>query len=953
MRVALDLLCLGPPRLTLGRKVLTLSPKAQALICYLAVTGRPHSREELAGLLWSELPEAAARANLRTMLPSLRQALGGHLLVERDRLSLNPRLPIQLDLAQFLAGLNSASETDLAGLRTALKHYRGEFLAGLRLEGTSLFEDWVVGQRERYRLLAVQALHLLAAHHTEKREYGAATEALGRLLELEPWREDGHRQLMTLLAQSGQREAALAHYARCCRLLADELGAEPSPETTRLYQQIEAGEIVARPPPPPRHNLPAALTPLLGRAAELGQVGDLLQETSLRLLTLRGPGGVGKTRLALAAAAALVDQFADGVHLVSLASITNPGLVWPAVAQSLGLKPQAEALDSLKEHLRHQQLLLVLDNFEQVIPAAPALSELLASAPGLKLLVTSRRLLNLYGEHSFLVPPLAVPDLARLPALAVLRDNPAVALFCERARAVRPSFALSEANASAVATICVRLDGLPLALELAAARIRVLEPGALLTRLSRSLELLTSGPQDASARQRTLRGAIAWSYNLLSPPEQRLFTALGVFTGGATPEAIAAVCHPDPPTESHPDAPTDSQLDPPTDSQLLEHLSALLDASLLQQAQGRFSMLETIRAFALEEEATKGTLPQTKARHADYFLALTRQAQLTGPEQEAWLARLNLERDNLRAALQWALDQGQTEAALASAAALWRYWHMQSHLSEGRAWLEGALALPGAAESLARAEALSGAGVLAWMQSDYHLARQRLLESLAIRQRLGGAGTAGTLNNLGVVSYLQEAYTEARDEFEQSLALYRQEGDTLGAARPLGNLSLVVYLQGDLERARSISEEVLAIFRREGEVWSIVTALNNLARVVKRQGERAYAAALLEEGLRLGRRIGAGRVLADLLEKTAGLLASNNPLYAARLWGAAEAYRQRIRAPMETVSHRDYQHDLKTARAASCPTAFTTAWSVGQALEFDQAADEALEALGSYGAAFS
>lgn len=663
------------------------------------------------------------------------------------------------------------------------------------------------------------------------------------------------------------------------------------------------------------------------------------------MLTLRGPGGVGKTRLALAAAAALVDQFADGVHLVSLASITDPGLVWPAVAQSLGLKPQAEALDSLKEHLRHQQLLLVLDNFEQVIPAAPALSELLSSGPGLKLLVTSRRVLNLYGEHSFLVPPLAVPDLARLPALAVLRENPAVALFCERARAVRPSFELSEANASTVATICVRLDGLPLALELAAARIRVLEPGALLTRLSRSLELLTSGPQDASARQRTLRGAIAWSYNLLSPQEQRLFTALGVFTGGATPAAIAAVCHPD--------APTESQLDAPTESQLLEHLSALLDASLLQQAQGRFSMLETIRAFALEEEATKGTLPQTKARHAGYFLALTRQAQLTGPEQEAWLARLNLERDNLRAALQWALDQGQTEAALASAAALWRYWHMQSHLSEGRAWLEGALALPGAAESLARAEALSGAGVLAWMQSDYQQARRRLLESLAIRQRLGGEGVAHTLNNLGVVSYLQEAYTEARDEFEESLALYRQQGDTLGAARPLGNLSLVVYLQGDLERARTICEEVLAIFRREGEVWSIVTALNNLARVVKRQGEQAYAAALLEEGLRLGRRIGAGRVLADLLEKTAGLLASDTPLYAARLWGAAEAYRQRIGAPMETVSHRDYQHDLKTARAASCPVSFDAAWTMGQALDFDQAADEALEALGSYAAAFS
>lgn len=366
MKMKLD--CLGGLRLTLNGKPLALpSLKARLLLCYLAVSGRPHTREALAGLLWSEMSEEAARANLRTMLPKLRQALGSYVTIGRDTVAFDRAGAYRLDVELFLNNLTGlAGDADIPRLREAVDLYRGDFLADVHPEGAPLFEEWLLGQRERLKGLAVGALHVLAAHHTERQEWVAATDYLGRLLALEPWREDSHRQLMTMLALSGQRDAALAQFGACRRTLREELGLEPSAETVKLYEKISSGSLGAQPPLIPRPRLPAPLTPLLGRADELAQLGERLKRSGQRLITLHGPGGVGKTRLALAVASELADSFGDGVHFASLAAVTDPERVLATVAESLSLTDRGlDGLGGLEESLRHKHLLLVLDELTE------------------------------------------------------------------------------------------------------------------------------------------------------------------------------------------------------------------------------------------------------------------------------------------------------------------------------------------------------------------------------------------------------------------------------------------------------------------------------------------------------------------------------------------------------------------------------------------------------------
>jgi predicted ATPase/DNA-binding winged helix-turn-helix (wHTH) protein len=606
------------------------------------------------------------------------------------------------------------------------------------------------------------------------------------------------------------------------------------------------------------HNLPVQSTPLIGREQVGAAACALLRRAEVRLLTLTGPGGTGKTRLGLQVAADLLEDFASGVYFVPLAAIRDPALVASSIAQTLGIQEKAGQglLDSLKEHLQDTQMLLVLDNFEQVVAAAPLVAEMLGACPRLKCLVTSRVVLRLSGEHEFPVPPLELPDPRHLPAVETLSQYAAVALFIQRALAVKPDFRVDNANAPAVAEICVRLDGLPLAIELAAARLKPLPPQAILARLGRRLELLRGGARDVPDRHQTLRQAIAWSYDLLEASEQALFRRLAVFARGCTLEAAEAVCQ----------AVHDAAVDPWQSLEVLDGVASLLDKSLLRQqeqasSEPRFRMLETIREYGLECLTASGEESVVRRAHAAYYLALAEAAEpaLTGPDQGTWLERLETEHDNLRAALRWAEESGEAEIGWRLAGALCQFWLMCGYLREGQEWLARLLGLAGASPyTAARAKALTRAGHLADNLGDYAAAHAFFEESLAIRRELGDTGgIAAALNDLGWVAFLRNDYTAARALSEESLAIWRELGDKAGIATSLHNLGVVADHQGEFTAAYALFHESLALRRELGDKWSIAVALSYIGRTVHSQGDYRRATALLEEAGALFRDMGA------------------------------------------------------------------------------------------------
>ncbi len=590
---------------------------------------------------------------------------------------------------------------------------------------------------------------------------------------------------------------------------------------TRLFQLVISGLSASFPPlrtlegfP---NNLPIQPTPFLGREHEVAAIADLLRRQDVRLLTLTGPGGTGKTRLALQVAADVSEVFKSGVFFVNLAPISDPALVLPTIAETLLIRESSgqSLQERLTEELRPQQILLLLDNFEQVVSAAEQMATLLMACPRLKVLVTSREVLHVRAEHEFPVSPLAVPDPDHLPDLTTLSQQAAVALFLQQAQAVRPNFQLAETNARAIVELCARLDGLPLAIELAAARMKLFSPRALLARLGQSLSLLTSVLRDVPDRQQTLRNTIAWSYNLLDAREQRLFRRLSVFVGGCTLEAIEALC------TSH-----DGE-----SKAVLDGVASLVDKSLLQQVelQGgkepRFVMLETIREYAQERLESHGETEATRRAHAAYFLAWAEEAEqdMVGPQQALMLARLEQEHDNLRAAMQWSLEHAGREIAVRLGGVLQPFWRIRGHFSEGRDFL--ARALPHSDEVAApmRAKALYAA------------------------------------------SRLDDNLDRAEEFCQQSLALYRELGDTAGIASCLHLLADKAEERGNLAVSRALGEESLMLFREVGDKQSVARLLYHLGIVAAGQGEYARGRDLLKESLTLGRELGNTRIMAHPL----------------------------------------------------------------------------------------
>lgn len=686
-------------------------------------------------------------------------------------------------------------------------------------------------------------------------------------------------------------------------------------------------------PPDQSHSLPATLTSFVGRERELAEVRRLL--ASARLVTLTGPGGTGKTRLARQISEELRSEYADGVIFVSLAPIRDPELVASTIAQELGVKETAGRLprEMLQEYLRHRRLLLVLDNFEQVVEAGPLIVDLLTDCAELRVIVTSRTVLHVSGEHSWSVPPMLLPDAKLQHTPQQLSQYESVALFIERARAVKSDFTLTETNAIAVAQICSRLDGLPLAIELAAARSRLLSPQAMLARLLPRLQFLKGGAHDLPQRQRTLRDAIDWSYSLLSEDEQRLFIRLSVFMRGRTLEAIEAVCNPE------------GEVD------VLTSLESLLEKSLLRQEEApdgepRFVMLETIHEYAREHLEASAEAEELRRRHAEYFLALAEEAEpeLRGSQQCTWLPRLEEEHDNLRAALGWSLESGNTRTAVRLGWALGMFWWIHGHLSEGRRWMEDALARGEALPEHMRAKALVIAGCMAFGQGDYEQSESRCEESLALLRTEGDKRVeALALGILGLTALHQADYERATALFEESLELFQQLADKWGCALLIGGLGVISLYRGDYEQATALLEDSLTLSRQIGDRPSTYGALYNLALVAQFFGDYVRASRLFREGLALSMEVGDKANIAYCIEGLAGVASvGGQAASAARMFGSAEALLQAIGNPVYDVDRSLYEAMVTTTRGQLDEHEFTRAWAEGRALTPEQAITEAL-----------
>jgi predicted ATPase/DNA-binding SARP family transcriptional activator len=928
------------------------SRKAMQIIKRLALTS-DHAmlREQLIDLLWPDADVLAASNRLRQTLHVGRRQLrvlpldaAQILRSQGDRVHLYPPEQCWTDVRAFEDAARLARTTDDPAIYwAAIDRYAGPLLP------EDLYDDWTMFRRESLESTYLRLLEHVARLHEDRGEFSQSIEALRRLISVEPTYEAAHLRLMRLFAATGSRPLALAQYQQLVDVLAHTFDITPEPETQALYQSIKEGATslnVApgdqpagfRPKPQQSSgNLPHAVSRFIGREQELIDV--VQQVANHRLVTLTGPGGTGKTRLALEAAQHVATSYANGAWLVRLAGLVDPALVPQAVVDALGVEAEAHCslVDTLVMSLRDAELLLLLDNCEHLISACAELAQtLLHACPRLRILATSRETLRLPGECPWAVPSLPVPHSSA--TLIDATKNDAVRLFVDRVGLYQPGFQLTPENVEAVCTICRRLDGLPLALELAAARASVLSLSQLASRLDDALAVLTSGARRAPTRQQTLRATLDWSYQLLDADERILFRRLAVFTDGWTLDMAESIC---------------AGADLPS-SAILELHGQLVSKSLVQVAldsdEARYRLLEPVRQYAMELLEACDDRDSLSERHATYFVTFLEEIdpELSGPRQVDWIARLEREHDNVRAALRWAIQRGEADIALRIEAVLWRYWGIRWHSSEGLKWIQDTFALANADRTLARARAALGAGELARRILDFDTSIAMLEESLDIHRELGDAsGTAQSLSYLANAAAMAGDFNRARTCATESLELFRALDDGLGIARTLNILAEDARLHGDYVMASRNYREALELDRLLGDQQGIAVRLHNLGYVALHEGDVALAARSFCDGFMLDQELGYRTGPLSFLEGMAAAMSAADRLrLAARLYGAWEANcaLPGTEFKLHPPDQQEFDRYTSGVAAALGSDQFAQEWEAGRQLSLEQAVAEAMVA---------
>ena len=933
-----------------GRRVTIPTRNAQSLFAYLILNaGKAHRRERLAGLLWPDSSEENARSNLRHELWRLRKAIeldGEAYFVAYDlTIAFSPQGEYSLDVQRLEgAPLEGGTADDLIA---ALSAYRGELLPGF-------YDEWVFVERDRLNaLFETKIARLLELLQGEGR-WGEVVEWATRWIGLGGWPELAYRALMSAYANTGDNSKAVATYERYAQALQKEMGLKPSEQTQALYKRLKAGwKTDVRTPQSSMtpagqsapafplakvrlSNLPTPLTDFIGREKEIQQVERLV--SSARLVTITGSGGVGKTRLAIQVAESLALQFKDGVWWVELAArfetvtsqkkelahqqgaptfgvgiaeLVETDPVPLAVAKALRIPDSLSLplLEGIVEHLQEKQLLLVLDNCEHLIESCATLVErVLGDCPKVTILATSREALGVSGEKAWLLPSLSLPGGGSALGFKDIFQSEAVSLFIERAADVVPGFQPGDLEAPTIAQICLNLDGIPLAIELAAARMKLLTVQEIAARLDQRFSLLTGGRRTALPRHQTLQAAIEWSHDLLNETERILFRRLSVFTGSFTLEAAEAIC-----------ANQEIRSD-----KVLTLLGRLVDKSLLNveptprdpDLATRYRFLDTIRSYGQLKLDEAGETRWMRVQRTNYYLRLVEAAEpeLRGPKQLTWLTRLRQEHNNLRAVLQWSLDTNDIEGALKLVGSLWRYWWMQSHHNEGREWLEKVLSLPGPQPPSLRARALNGAGILARGQGDFDKASAFLNESLEIQRSLEDKiGIANVLNSLGILAHLQGDVNKAIDQYQECLEYRREIGDTRGIAASLHNLSMIYQEKGEFAQAEDLLNESLTLSQEVKDTRNIAATQLQLGYIMYELEKVEQAEDLFRKSMVTLKDLGGRNDIIECLEGFAGIAALlKQPRRGARLLAAAQAQRDVIGIPVARYQQGRYQHIVES-----------------------------------------